>query len=258
MNCLINIIIGFFFLAIPEVIFMSVLLIKFMGRKDLLDIYRVKENIKWYMIMVIPPALIMSILLYGFRIQQNIASLINLILLYFISIYVFNKTNIEETKFLNIKILIRFIPIYMSLIAIDLATAPIWFYVLHLNYLDISRNMYLVIICSLSSRIIELTIMIFIITYKQRKFQTNLLEYIYKNIFFRRFSLITMITLLIFEISVLKLILFNDLLNIFHSLNGRMIFIICTAYLIPSFVIIGLYLIISYCISLLISVKQNN
>lgn len=256
MKDLVNIIICFFFMAIPEFIFMSILLIKFMGRKELLDTYRLRENIKWYMVLVIPPSLLMSILLYGFKLQQNIASLISLLFLYLLSIYVFEKTKTEEVSYIIVKIFIRFIPLYLSLIAIDLLTAPILFFILHLNYEEISKNISLVFICSIPSKIIELVIITFIITYKQRKYQINLLEYIYKNIFFKRFVVVTLILLLIFEISVL--ILFDNLLNSIHSLIGQMILVICTTYLIPSIVITGLYLIINYCVSLLNSGKQTN
>lgn len=256
MQDLVNIIICFCFLAVPEFIFMSILLIKFMGRKELLDTYRLRENIKWYIILVVPPSLTMSILLYGLKFQQNIASLISLLFLYLLSIYVFEKTKTEEVNYLIVKILIRFIPLYISLIAVDLLSAPFLFHILKLSYQDISKNIYLVSICSIPSKIIEIVIITFIITYKQRKFQINLLEYIYRNIFFRRFVIITMILLLIFEISVL--VFFSNFSNNIHSIIGQLILVICTTYLIPSIVIIGLYLMINHCVSLLNSGKQTN
>ena len=258
MKDLINITICFFFLAVPEMIFTTILLIKFMGRKELLDVYRFKENIKWYIFLVVPPSLLISICIYGFKTQRNFASTISLILLYLISTYVFKKTNIEEVKFLKIKIIIMFIPLYISLIAIDLLTAPVLFYVLHLTFEKIYNNIYLLLICSLASRIIEFSIIVFILTYKQRKFQINLLEYIYRNIFFKRFVIIAMILLLIFETCILKLVIYNNLLSILKSLTGQIIIVIGFTYLIPSIVIIGLYLIINHCVSLLNSVKQTS
>lgn len=258
MKDLINIITCFFFLAVPDFIFMAMLLIKFMGKGELLDVYRLKENIKWYIILIIPPSLLVSVLIYGFKFQRNISSIISLILLYFISIYVFEKTKVEEVKHLRIKILIRFIPLYISLIAIDLLTTPFLLYFLHLTIQKIYSTVYLTIIYSLAAKIIEFLIMTFILTYKQRKFQINLIEYIYKNTFFRRFVTTAMILLLIFEICVLKLILYNNFLNILKSLTGQIILVISCTYLIPSLVIIGLYLIINHCISLLNSVKQTS
>ena len=258
MKDLVNIIICFFFLALPDVLFMTILLIRFMGRKDLLDIYRLKENIKWYIILIVPPSLLISILIYGFKIQRNIASLTSLLILYLLSIYVFKKTNIEEIRHLKVKIFIKFIPLYLSLIIIDLVTAPILFYFLHLDYQEIYNNIYLLFICSLASRIIEFAIMIFIFTYKQRKFQMNLLEYIYRNTFFKRFVMITMMLLLILEICILKLVIYNNLLNVPKSLIGQIILMISITYLIPVLVIIGLYLIINYSISLINSCQTNN
>ena len=258
MKDLTNIITCFFFLAVPDFIFMVMLLIKFMNKRELLDVYRLKENIKWYIILITPPSLLVSVLIYGFKFQRNISSIISLILLYFISIYVFEKTKIEEVKLLRIKILIRFIPLYISLIAIDLATAPVLFYFLHLDFQKIYNDIHLLLICSLASRIIEFSIITFILTYKQRKFQVNLLEYIYKNTFFRRFVIITMILLMIFEICILKLAIYNNFLNILKSLTGQIVIVIGFIYLIPSIVIIGLYLIINHCVSLLNSVKQTS
>jgi len=256
MKDLINIITCFFFLAVPDFIFMVILLIKFMGKGELLDVYRLKENIKWYIILIIPPSILVSVLIYGFKFQRNISSIISLILLYFISIYVFEKTKVEEVKHLRIKILIRFIPLYISLIAIDLVTAPVLFYFLHLDFQKIYNDIHLLLICSLASRIIEVSIITFMLTYKQRKFQINLLEYIYKNTFFRRFVTITMILLIIFEICILKLVIYNNFLNILKSLIGQIVIVVGFIYLIPSIVIIGLYLIINHCISLINSVQQ--
>jgi len=258
MKDLVNIIMCFCFMAVPESIFMAILLIKFMGSKELLDTYRLRENIKWYIILVIPPSLLISILIYGFGLQRNIASLSSLFLLYLLSVYVFEKTKVEEVKFLKIKILIRFIPLYLSLIAIDLLTTPFLLYFLHLTIQKIYSTVYLTIIYSLAAKIIEFLIMTFILTYKQRKFQINLIEYIYKNTFFRRFVTTAMILLLIFEICVLKLILYNNFLNILKSLTGQIILVISCTYLIPSLVIIGLYLIINHCVFLLNSVKQTS
>lgn len=251
-----DLVICFFFMAVPEFIFLSVLLIRFMGSKELLDTYRLRENIKWYVILIVPPSLTMSVLLYGVKLQQNISSIISLVFLLILSVYVFEKTKTEEIDFLIVKIFMRFIPLYISLIAIDLLTAPILFYILHSNFEEIYKNIYLVLLCSVPSKIIEFTILTFIITYKQRKCQINLLEYVYRNSFFRRFVIITMILLLIFEISVL--VLFSNLLNSIHGLIGQMTLVICATYLIPSIVIIGLYLMISHCIYLLNCVKQDH
>ena len=65
-----------------------------------------------------------------------------------------------------------------------------------------------------------------------------------------------MILLIIFEICILKLVIYNNFLNILKSLIGQIAIVVGFIYLIPSIVIIGLYLIINHCISLINSVQQ--
>lgn len=246
-------------ITIPETTFMVLLLITFCGRKELLDIYRFRENIKWYVILIIPPSLLIDTLNYGFKIQvKGFSSLISLVFLYSLIIYVFKKTAYEDVKYLKSKVLLRFIPLCLSMIAIELCTAPILFYFLKLTYIEISKNIYLILLCSLSSRIIELGIMIVILVKKHRKFQINFLDYVYHNNFFRKFSTYTMILLLLFEVYVVKLIAYNNILNAIESLAEQIMFVVCFTYLIPFLILTGVYILINYCITLYNSDQQNH
>ena len=246
-------------ISIPEVTFMVILLIKFLDRKEFLDIYRIKENIKWYSMLIIPPAILMDILNYGIKINNKLISItICLSLIYIISIFVFKKTDHEEVKYLEFKIFISFAPIYISLIAIDLLTAPIWFKFLNLTYTQIFQDFHLVLLCSIPSRILELVAIIVILTKKNNTLQKNILYYICRNNFFKRSTIITMIFLLIFESFVLKLIAYNNLLDNLILLTSKIIFVIFFAYLVPAFIIVGLYMFINYTIIINNCVKQNS
>lgn len=259
MNDLIRGVLSCLLISIPETTFMVILLIRFSGKKELLDIYRFRENIKWYIILIVPPSVLMDTLNYGFKIQPRGLNVITCItLLYVLSIYVFKKTQYEEVKYLKSKIFIKLIPLYISLIFVDLLTTPIFLNYLGLTYLEISQNMNLVLLCSIPSRIIEFTAIIIILTKKNIKFQVNIINYISKNNFFRNFCIVTISSLLIFEIYVLRLILFNNILAVFISLVDQIIFVICFTYLVPSLILIGVYLLVSYSISLLNSGRQNS
>jgi hypothetical protein len=258
MENLISCVLSCLFISIPETIFMVILLIRFSGRKELLDPYRFKDNFKWYVILIIPPSILMDILNYGLKIRpKSISTIICLLLLYVLSIYVFKKTDYEQKNLLFIKILLLFIPLFISLIVIDLLTAPVWFYLLGLTYNEISSNIYLVLLCSISSRIIEFLIIVYILIHKNSKFQINVLQYVYKNNYFKRISLLTLIGLLVFEMYVLKLISVNNLLNIFDTLTEQIVFIICFTYLAPSFILFTIYLMINYSANVINSVERD-
>jgi len=258
MNDLIRGALSCIFISIPETSFLVLLLIKFCGRKELLDVYRFKENIKWYIILIIPSSILIDILNYGIKVQKRgISVFIFLLFLYILSIFVFKKTSFEEIENLKLKIFLRFIPLYLSLVAIELLTAPVWFHFLHLTYIEIYKNMYLVLLCSLSSRIIEIPIMIFILISKKNKFQINLLDYVYRSNFLKRFSIIGMTFLLFFEIYIIKLVAYNNLLNILNSLTEQIFLVIFFTYLVPSLILTGFYILVNYFIIIIKSGEQN-
>lgn len=244
-------------ISIPETTFMTLLLIKFCGRKELLDIYRFRENIKWYILLIVPPSILMDIMNYGLKIRpRGISVIVCLLVLYFLIIYVFKKTTYEEIKYLKFKVFIRLIPLYLVLIILDLGNAIIWFKLLKLTYLEISKNFYLVLICSFSSRIIEFMIMTFILVNRNSKFQMNIIYHFYKNKFFKTYLTVLLILLLGFELYIVKLILYNNLLYILSTLIEQIFFVICFTYLIPSLVLTGTYILIKYCVNVIYSEKQ--
>lgn len=258
MNDLIRGALSSLFISIPETTFMVLLLIRFSGRKELLDVYRFKENIKWYIILIVPPSILIDVLNYGFKIKpRGITVIVCLLLLYVLTIYVFKKTEYETVENLYFKVFIRIIPIYFILIILDLSNAFVWFKLLNLTYVEISKDIYLVLLCSLSSRIIEIMILIFILLNRNSKFQINILNSIYKNAFFKKFIAIIMSSLLIFEIYVVKLILFNNLLNIITSLLEQIFFIIFITYFIPALTLTSIYILIKYCITVIYDGKQE-
>jgi len=258
MNDLVNGLLSCVFITIPETMFMVLLLIRICGRKDLLDVYRIKENIKSYIILIIPVSILMDVMNYGLKIKpRGVSVLTCLLVLYILTVYIFRKTEIEETKYLQFKVFMSLIPIYFILIMIDISNAFVWFNFLHLTFATISKNIYLVLLCSLSTRVIEFMILIFILVSKNGKFHVNIFNYIYNNSFFKKYVSTTMVLLLIFEIYIVKLILYNDILNTLTTLTEQILFVVCFTYLIPFFILTGVYIIIKFCIALIYDEKQS-
>jgi len=258
MNNSINGLLSCILITIPETTFMVLLLIKLCGRRKLLDIYRFKENIKWYMILIIPPSILMDLLNYSFKITpRGINTIVCLIFLYILTLYTFKKTDMEEVSHMELKVFLRIIPLYLILIMLDVGSAVIWFKYLNLTYIEISKNIYLVLLCSLPSRVIETVILIFILINKNSKLQMNLLNYVYRNNFFKRFSTISITLLLMFEIYVMKLIILDNLLQNL-PLDQQIIFVIVFIYLTPSLIVTGFYLLIKCCVNIINDEKREN
>jgi len=258
MSNLLNGLLSCICITIPEVTFMTLLIIRLCNRKELLDVYRFRENIKWYVILIIPPSLLADVLNFGLRMPKRISTISCLILLYILAIYIFDKTKTEEINFLKCKVFIALIPLYITLIMIDIGGAIIWFKYLGLTYIQITSDIFLVLKCSVSSRILEIVIATIILINRNSKIQTSVFYTINNNNFFKRFMIGTLLFLLIFEIYVMDLILFYNILQSLQSLNNQIFFTIFFVYLIPSVIFTGFYMVVKNCINIIYGENKLN
>lgn len=235
-------------ITIPEYIFIIIITLKLMKRNDMLDLYNLQSNIKSILLIVLPPSILLDISNYIIKFPSSINKLISLIITYILLIYILKKRSYIKYSYLKLKTFIFFILSLLISIAIEIIALPVIFNLINKTYEEIKMNFSLVIICSLSSRIIDLVILIFIFVKKNSKFQISISEYIFKNTFFRKMSISLGIGLIIYEAYVIKLILLNNLLNIVNTIYEQMFVVIGATFIIPSFLISLAYIYINYCI----------
>lgn len=243
-------------ITIPEFMFMIIITLRLMGRKEMLDLYNFKENLISILKIVIPPALILNFMSFIINISI-INRLTPYIILYLLLIYILKKESLLEYPKLYQKAFIFLIISILIAIAIEIITLPIIFKLINKTYLEIKQNYYLVIICSLSSRIVDIVILFCIYLKKNSKFQINIIDYIFNNKFYTRVIIIIIIGLVISEAYFIKLILWNNFLGIIPSIDEQLFSVIGFTFLVPGFIISIIYSFINYCVMIVNSEKQS-
>jgi len=146
----------------------------------------------------------------------------------------------------------------MILIMVDIGGAIVWFKYLGLTYMQITSDIFLVLKCSVSSRILEISIATIILINRNSKVQASVFYTINNNTFFKRFMIGTLLFLLFFEVYIMDLILFNNILQNLQGLNSQMFFTIFFVYLVPSVIFTGFYMIIKNCINIIYGENKSN
>ena len=242
--------------TIPEYVFLVIITLKLMGRNDFLDFYDIKNNLISILTIAIPPALVLDILNYVIKSPSSLNKIISVILTYYLLTYILKKRSIIEYPKLYQKAFQYFIYSLLLAIAIEIITLPIVFKLIDKTFKEIQQNFYLLILCSMSSRIIDLLILYFIFLKRNSKFQLNMGDYILKNKFFNRLLSVLMVSLVITEAYFIKLILYNELLSIIPSIYEQLFLVIGFTFLIPSLIISIVYSCINYCVMIINSEKQ--
>jgi len=246
-------------ITIPEFSFLIIITLLMMGRKEMLDIYNIKNNFISIMKIIIPSSIILDILNFINILPVVLNKLSSFCCLYVLMVIVLNSENhsyVEYPKLKQKAFGFLMLGILISIV-IDMITSPIIFKLADKSYEEIKTNILLLIICSLSSRIINIIILLYIIINKNNRFQFNLINYIFNNKFFTRLTTSTIIGLVLFELYFIKLITINNLLNIIHTTYEQFFIIIGITFLIPSLIISIVYLCINYCVIIINSEKQT-
>lgn len=258
MTNVIHALLSYLFITIPEDAFMIIITLRLMGRKDMLDIYNLKENLITIFKIVIPSATLINIFEYIIKTPSSINKPLAFIILYLTLVYIL-KTNsfLEDDPKSYIKSFGFFILSILVAIAIEMISFPIIFKLINKTFQEIKMDFYIALICSFSSRIIDILILAWIFTNKNRKFQIQLGQYVFKNKFFMRSILSIFLGLIVFEGYTVKLILQNNFLNIVNTVYEQLFIVIGSTFLIPAILISLIYSYIDYCILVQNSEKQT-
>jgi len=243
-------------ITIPEYIFLVVVTLRLMGRKEMLDFYDFKNNLFSIFTIAIPPAIILDILNYTFILSSSINKIISLTITYFLLYYILKKRSFIDYPKLYQKAFQYFIYSLLLAIAIDTITYPIILKLVDMKFDIIKLNIYLIILCSLPSRVIDIMILTCIFIKKNNKFQIDIGNYLFNNKFFMRVSEILVLGLVIFEAYFVKLLIFNNLLDIIDTMYEQLFIVVGVTFLIPGFIISIVYLCVNYCVMIINSGKQ--
>lgn len=257
-NDLYQCLLSFVCITFPEHVFFVIMALKFMGRKDMLDLYNLKENFYDICKIVIPSSLTINILEYIIKTPSGFNKLVTIFVLYIMLVYIlktrsyigYSKLYQKTFGFLALSILFS--------VVLESFTYPIVTKLVGMTYEQIKLDFYLVVISSFSVRIVNIIILVYLFVNKHNKFQVKIVDYIFNNNFFRRLVISSIIVLAIFETYIIKLVIYNNLLNVVQSIYEQLILVTVFTFLLPSLLLTMIYLCINYCVMIInTSEKQN-
>lgn len=247
------------FITIPEYMFIIIVTLRLMKRKELLDKYNIRNNLIAILKIVVPPAILLNILEYMIHTNSGFNKIFSFIILnvFLIILLSAKKHSYIEYPKLKRKAFEYFTKTVLLAIAIETVTYPIILNLINRSYEEIKLNLYLVILCSLAPRIIDIMILGYIFIKKNSKLQINMGDYIFHNKFFFRMTTFATVFLVILEASFVKLIIYDNLLSIAKNVYGQMAMVITISFLVPAVLVSIIYSSINYCAITLNSEKQN-
>jgi len=229
-----------------------------MRRKEMLDFLNLKNNLISIFIITIPPAILYDVLNYIVQTPSSINRILSLTIMYILLIYILKRPehSIINYSYLKSKAFGYLILSLLIPIAVESITYPIILKLVDKTPELIKSDFYLILLCSLSARILEIFILVFVFLKKNSKFQINVRDYIFKNKFFMRSTMGLIIGLIIFEAYFMKSLVYNNLLSVYNTIYEQLFIVIGITFLMPVMLIIAIYSFINYCLIINYSEKQ--
>ena len=244
-------------ITIPEFTFMVIITLWFMKRNDMLDLYNIKDNLKSILLISVPPAILYDTLNYVVKTSPLINRVVSFTILYILLVHILKKREIFDYPKLKQKALIYLIVSLLGCFVIETVTFPIILKLLNETYQVIKLDFYLVLMCSIPSRVIQILILVFIFVKKNNRFQINILDYLFKNKYFMYLSTSLVLGLLVIESYFIKLIVYNNILENVNSIYEQLFIIIGITFVVPALLIIMVYSSINNIITVINSEKQT-
>lgn len=169
MENMISALLNLLLVSLPEELLWLIFTLIFMGRFDLLDFKRLKRNIKWLILPVIPTAILINCLIYIFQINGLIKTIIALIVFYPLVLHILKKNKKIEISHEKTW---AFISCIMPLVIIGLTEEIYLGYIIHkfnITLQQLNHNVILNFGCSIPAKLFQLIIVsIFYIYNSQR------------------------------------------------------------------------------------------
>jgi len=162
MQNIINAVLNTIFVSIPESIVWVVFILLLLKRRDLLDFYLWKENLKQIMIPVIPVSISINLMRYILHIDRLTNFIIIEIMMSCLIIYLVKKNNFLNEKINYFKIIFYVVLAdFVMIITTEGLCALIIISMLHMTIDQINNNILLNIILSFLPRTIQILLISF-------------------------------------------------------------------------------------------------
>ena len=253
MQSLINALLNMFLVSLPEELFVVSIVLIGIGRDDLLDLRMWKDNIRW----VALPAIGMSFIISFARltnISKSLIQIIGILVLYLLTLVVIRNNNLLQEKIKYFKALFYTI-LGISIISILECYCPLIVSLTKTNILYINEHFILNFLCALPARVIEYSILVYLLVKKSDDVKIKLFDIILKNSFLKRSMFSLLIGIMITMIYLIKLIGI-DLILINLSFFEQLI-IVVMMFVIPTITITFILLIVNYILKVEKRIQQT-
>ena len=174
---IINAVLNMIFISMPESFVWLLITLMLSKRFDLLDRYRWKSNLKYFLIPVLPTAFYINFLRYILHMPRMPILFGCIFIFYSLTLYILKKNLFVDEKLPYLKTLL-FVYIGIFIIAMtELIYIPIILYITHLSMDAINQNILINFMLSLPSRVFQILIIITILhKYNKIKLFSNIIR----------------------------------------------------------------------------------
>ena len=253
MQSFINALLNMFFVSLPEELFVVSIVLIFIGRDDLLDLRMWKDNIKWVSIPAIGMSFIISFSRF-INISKPLSQITGMILLYLLILVVIKNNNLLQEKTKYFKILF-YTALGFAIISILESYYPLILTLTKTTILYINTHFIYNFLCALPARVIEYSILVYLLVKKRDDVKIRLFDIILKNNFLKRSMVSLLIGVTITTMYLIKLIGI-DLILINLSFSEQLI-IVVMMFIIPTITITFILLIVNYILKVEKRIQQT-
>ena len=253
MQSFINALLNMFFVSLPEELFVVSIVLIFIGRDDLLDLRMWKDNIKWVSIPAIGMSFIISFSRF-INISKPLSQITGMILLYLLILVVIKNNNLLQEKTKYFKILF-YTALGFAIISILESYYPLILTLTKTTILYINTHFIYNFLCALPARVIEYSILVYLLVKKRDDVKIRLFDIILKNNFLKRSMVSLLIGVTITTMYLIKLIGI-DLILINLSFFEQLIIVIMM-FIIPTITITFILLIVNYILKIEKRIRQT-
>jgi len=253
MQSLINALLNMFLVSLPEELFVVAIVLIGIGRDDLLDLRMWKDNIRW----VALPAIGMSFIVSFARltnISKSLIQITGILVLFLLTLVVIKNNNLLKEKIKYFKTLF-YTTLGIAIISILECYYPLILSLTKTNILYINSHFILNFLCALPARVIEYSILVYLLVKKSDDVKIKLFDIILKNSFLKRSMFSLLIGIMITMIYLIKLIGI-DLILINLSFFEQLI-IVVMMFIIPTITITFILLIVNYILKVEKRIRQT-
>ena len=253
MQSIVNALLNMFLVSLPEELFVVAMVLIFIGRDDLLDLRMWKDNIKWVSIPAIGMSFIISFAKF-INISKPLSQITGMILLYLLILVVIKNNNLlkEKTKYFKI---LFYTALGFAIISILESYYPLILTLTKTTILYINTHFIYNFLCALPARVIEYSILVYLLVKKRDDVKIELFDIILKNNFLKRSMVSLLIGVTITTMYLIKLIGI-DLILINLSFSEQLV-IVVMMFIIPTITITFILLIVNYILKVEKRIQQT-